>query len=436
MNIVALTWPIFVEILLRTTLNTSDVFMLSGYSEQAVSAVGIVSQISFFLIIVSMMISTGSSVLISQYNGAGRHNDSTKIAVASIYLGIAMGAILGLICFFGSSAIIGLFGLEANVAKFAYDYLIISGSLTISVTLGVIFSTILRGNGYSKSPMFTNLVTGVINIIGNYCVLYQPFGLPVYGVQGVAIATVVSQIMSALILWYILRHKKVDLPMASFLSIPSLFYKKILRIGMMNAGEIMSSNVSKMVIIYFVVQMGTASLTAYTYAQNIARLSFAFSLAVGQASQIQTSYFIGKGWIDKILKRVQQYFLVAFVASTVITTLVYLFRFQLLDIFSQDPEVVLLTAGLLGGSILLEAGRAFNLVFISCLKGAGDIDFPVKIGILSMWGVSVTLTYLLGIYFGFGVIGAWVAIAADEWLRGIIAMHRWRSKKWLKFTMI
>lgn len=66
MNIIALTWPIFIETLLRTAINTSDVFMLSSYSDHAVSAVGVISQISFFLIVVSSMVSSGTGILISQ----------------------------------------------------------------------------------------------------------------------------------------------------------------------------------------------------------------------------------------------------------------------------------------------------------------------------------------------------------------------------------
>ncbi|GLS90723.1 MATE family efflux transporter [Psychromonas marina] len=434
MSIVALTWPIFLEVLLRSLLNTSDVFMLSHYSDKAVSAVGVIGQISFLLIIISMMISTASSILIAQYNGASRHDDATKIGVASVYLGIVFGLTLGLISFFCADLVTQLFGLEPDVAKFGYDYLIITGSLTISVTLGLIFSTILRSHGYSRSPMLVNLLTGIINIFGNYCALYQPFGLPVYGVEGVAIATVFSQFVSALILWFLIAHKKIDLPMRQCFSIPMRFYKKILSIGVMNAGEVLSYNLAQMMIVYFVVQMGTASLTAFTYAQNIARLSFAFSLSLGQASQIQTSYFVGKGWIASILIRVQKYFVVGLIVSTLITSIVYLFRYDIINLFTTDPEVMALTAGLMAGSILLEMGRVFNLVFISSLKGAGDIVFPVKMGIASMWGVSVVLAYLLGIHFAFGVIGAWLAIAADEWLRGIIMLFRWRSKKWVKFA--
>lgn len=434
MNIVALTWPIFLEILLRSMLNTSDVFMLSSYSDKAVSAVGVIGQISFLLIVISMMISTASGILIAQYNGASRYDDATKTGVASVYLALVFGVILGLTSFFCADLVTQLFGLEPEVAKFGYDYLVITGSLTISVTLGLVFSTILRSHGYSKSPMLVNLITGLINVVGNYCALYQPFGLPVYGVEGVAIATVFSQFVSAIILWFLIRHKKIDLPMKQCFSIPITFYKRILSIGVMNAGEILSYNLAQMVIVYFVVQMGTASLTAYTYAQNIARLSFAFSLSLGQASQIQTSYFVGKGWISSILTRVQKYFIVGFIVSTTITLIVYLFRYEIVNLFTTDPEVMMLTTGLLAGSILLEAGRVFNLVFISALKGAGDIVFPVKMGIASMWGVSVVLAYLLGIHFAFGVIGAWLAIAADEWTRGIIMLFRWRSKKWVKFA--
>ena len=207
-----------------------------------------------------------------------------------------------------------------------------------------------------------------------------------------------------------------------------------MKIGSMNAGEVLSYNMAQISITFFVVQMGTSSLAAFTYAQNIARLSFAFALAIGQGSQIQTGYYIGKGWIDEITTRVQRYFIVGFIASTVITCLIYLFRFEILDVFTQDPEIIALTAGLIAGSILLEAGRVFNLIFISCLKAAGDIQFPVKMGILSMWGIGVAMSYLLGVHWGYGVFGAWMAIAMDEWFRGIIMAHRWRAKKWTRYS--
>ncbi|MEZ8275476.1 MATE family efflux transporter [Vibrio cyclitrophicus] len=434
MGIVALTWPIFIEVLLRTALNTSDVFMLSGYSDKAVSAVGVISQISFFLIIVSTMVSSGTGILIAQYNGASRDEESAHVGVASIVLAIITGLLLSIIATLGAEYFIPLYQLEAQVEQYAQEYLFISGALTFNVTIGVVLTTILRSHGYSKSPMIINLIAGVINVLGNYCVLYQPFDLPVYGVQGVAASTVISQMIGLLILIGVVRNKGIDLPLKQFKSVPKAIYQKIIKIGSMNAGEVLSYNMAQITITFFIVQMGTSSLAAFTYAQNIARLSFAFALAIGQGSQIQTGYYIGKGWIDEITSRVQRYFVVGFIASTSITCMVYIFRFEILDLFTQDPEIIALAALLIAGSILLEAGRVFNLIFISCLKATGDIKFPVKMGVLSMWGIGVAMSYLLGVHWGYGVFGAWMAIAMDEWFRGIIMAYRWRAKKWIRFS--
>ncbi|GAJ71743.1 Na+-driven multidrug efflux pump [Vibrio sp. JCM 18904] len=410
MSIVALAWPILVEILLRTALGTSDVFMLSGYSDKAVSAVGVITQITFFLIIVSTFVSSGTGgILIAQYNGAGREQESVSVGVASIALSVLVGVLLSVIAVLGAIYLLPYYGLEAQVEQYAHEYLLISGAMTFNVTIGVVFTTILRSHGYSRSPpMVVNLISGVFNIIGNYIALYQPFGLPVYGVQGVAIATVVSQVIGTLMLWFILARSSIELPMSTMKQVPAEIYKKILKIGGMNAGEVLSYNVAQICIVYFVVQMGTASLAAFTYAQNIARFSFAFALAIGQAAQIQTGYYIGKGWVSSILKRVQIYFLVGFVASTAATTLIYLFREEILRVFTDQPEILALAGSLVMGSILLEAGRVFNLIFIAGgLKGAGDIKFPVQMGgILSMWGgLGVLFSYIFGIHLGYGVLG-------------------------------
>lgn len=435
MSIVTLAWPILVEILLRTALGTSDVFMLSGYSDKAVSAVGVITQLTFFLIIVSTFVSSGTGILIAQYNGADREKDSVDVGVASVVLSVIVGIFLSVIAVLGAIFFLPYYGLEAQVEEYACNYLLISGSLTFNVTIGIVLTTILRSHGFSRSPMVVNLLSGVLNIAGNYIALYQPFGLPVYGVEGVAVATVVSQVVGTLMLLVVVARSSIQLPMSTMKKVPADIYKKILKIGGMNAGEVLSYNIAQICIVYFVVQMGTASLAAFTYAQNIARFSFAFALAIGQAAQIQTGYYIGKGWVTSILKRIQIYFLVGFVASTVATTVIYVFREEILRVFTDQPEILALAGSLVLGSILLEAGRVFNLIFIAGLKGAGDIKFPVQMGIVSMWGLGVLFSYVLGIHMGYGVVGAWMAIALDEWVRGVIMAKRWRSQVWTKFKV-
>ncbi|MEL4385636.1 MATE family efflux transporter [Shewanella xiamenensis] len=436
MGIVALTWPIFIETLLQSLLGISDIFMLSHYSDNAVAAVGLTTQLMFFMMVMSMMVSTGASILISQNNGAGRTQQATDIGVASVALSLGLAVVMGASMFFGAHGIIGLFALEPKVAGYGYDYLLICGSLSIGLVMNIAFAAILRSYGFTRSAMLVTLSTGLMNVLGNYIALYSPFGLPVYGVTGVAISTVTSQMIGALIMLAVIRSKRIPLPMQRLKLLPRSTYWSVMRIGLLNAGEMLSYNVAQMTIIYFISQMGTLSLTAYTYGLNISRFIYCFSVALGQAAQIQTGYYVGKQWFDEITLRVQKYCLVGFIVSLAIVLTFYWQRFTIVGWLSENPEVIELTALLLLGSIALETGRVFNLVIISALKGAGDVAFPVRVGLFSMWGIGVLLAWFFGLHLGYGVLAAWLAVAADEWVRGLIMVHRWRSGRWQRFTRI
>ncbi|MFB2669215.1 MATE family efflux transporter [Shewanella xiamenensis] len=436
MGIVALTWPIFIETLLQSLLGISDIFMLSHYSDNAVAAVGLTTQLMFFMMVMSMMVSTGASILISQNNGAGRTQQATDIGVASVALSLGLAVVMGAAMFFSAHGIIGLFALEPKVAGYGYDYLLICGSLSIGLVMNIAFAAILRSYGFTRSAMLVTLSTGLMNVLGNYIALYSPFGLPVYGVTGVAISTVTSQMIGALIMRAVIRSKRIPLPMQRLKLLPRSTYWSVMRIGLLNAGEMLSYNVAQMTIIYFISQMGTLSLTAYTYGLNISRFIYCFSVALGQAAQIQTGYYVGKQWFDEITVRVQKYCLVGFIVSLAIVLTFYWQRFTIVGWLSENPEVIELTALLLLGSIALETGRVFNLVIISALKGAGDVAFPVRVGLFSMWGIGVLLAWFFGLHLGYGVLAAWLAFAADEWVRGLIMVHRWRSGRWQRFTRI
>ncbi len=101
-----------------------------------------------------------------------------------------------------------------------------------------------------------------------------------------------------------------------------------------------------------------------------------------------------------------------------------------------DPTIIDKGIFLLLVTILLEPGRAFNLVVINSLRATGDVKFPVFIGIASMWGVSVTFAWFFGIFLELGLFGVWIAFIADEWLRGILMLRRWRSKIWVRKAFV
>jgi Na+-driven multidrug efflux pump len=125
---------------------------------------------------------------------------------------------------------------------------------------------------------------------------------------------------------------------------------------------------------------------------------------------------------------------VGLIIAIVVASLVALLAPWLLGLFTHDPVIIAAGVTLMRIGIVLEPGRVFNLVVINSLRATGDARYPVLMGALSMWGVLVFGSWLLGTYFDLGLTGVWIAMTLDEWLRGLMMYRRWRQRKWLKYA--
>jgi Na+-driven multidrug efflux pump len=204
-----------------------------------------------------------------------------------------------------------------------------------------------------------------------------------------------------------------------------------LHIGVPTAGEQLSYNTSQMVITFFITMIGTEALTTKIYTQNLMMFMMLFSLAVSQGTQILIGYLIGARDYDAAYKRGLKSLYAGIFISTLMAIIFSLFSDSLLGIFTSNESILEIGGTLVLLTILLEPGRAFNMVLIGSLRAAGDIRFPTYMGILSQWGVSVPIAYILGIHFNLGLVGVWIAFIADEWIRGIIMLYRWKSRTWM-----
>ena len=151
-------------------------------------------------------------------------------------------------------------------------------------------------------PMRVTLLMNVLNIIGNYALIFGKFGLPQMGVVGAAISTSSCRAVALALLLYITFGKVV--PRFSFSCLrpfPWDKLKNLLHIGLPAAGEQVSYSLSQVVITYFTVMLGTAALTARTYAMNIILFSYVFSVALGQGAAILIGHLVGGERTDAAL---------------------------------------------------------------------------------------------------------------------------------------
>jgi putative MATE family efflux protein len=435
LSLYALTWPIFVEIFLHMLMGNADTLMLSQYSDDSVAAVGVSNQVLSLIIVMFGFVATGTSILVSQNLGADKITSAREVAVVSLIANLAFGFLLSVLIFAFNGQILSLMDIPQELRGEASTYLTIVGGFSFIQALIMTAGATLRSYEFTKDAMYITIGMNILNVIGNYLFIFGPFGIPVLGVEGVSISTVVSRTIGLIAISFVLVKR-----IPGIFSVNRLFpvqhIKDLLRIGIPSAGEHLSYNGSQMAITYFIAILGTEALTTKVYAQNLMMFIFLFALAISQGTQIMIGHMVGRKDFQSAYERCIKSLKTSIIISLGMAVIFALFSEPLLRIFTSNEDIIYLGSILIWLTIILEPGRSFNLVVISSLRAAGDVKFPVYVGILSMWGVSVFLSYLLGIVFGLGLIGVWISFIADEWLRGVIMLRRWRSKVWMDKSFI
>ena len=157
---------------------------------------------------------------------------------------------------------------------------------------------------------------------------------------------------------------------------------------------------------------------------------YLFAVAIAQASQIITGHLVGAKKTEEAYRQGFRSYSFALAIAAGICVIGVILRSQLMGIFTADEAVITMGANILLINTVLEFGRTTNLVLIACLRGSGDVYFPTFCAIFSNWLISVLGSYLLAVVFGMGIYGLWIALAADECIRGIMMILRWKSGKW------
>ena len=436
-GLLRLTWPIFLEFLLFMLMGTADTLMLSGVSDDAVSAVGVVNQYIFICILIMEVISNGASIVVAQYLGARRPQESARIAALSITLNFLLGIIVsaGLVLF--GNAILARMNLQGVVLAHAQTYMGIAGGFLFIQALINVFSSLIRTYGFTKESMFVSLGMNVVHILGNYLLIFGHLGLPELGVAGAAISTVMSRALALIVfVWMLYRVMEVRMTLRDYVTVSKDYIRKILKVGIPSAVEQMTYHSCQTVFLYYVTFFGSAALAARQYALAISQYVFLFSLAIGIGTSILVGRLVGARRTDDAYRQVLESLKWGVSITVLVDVGVILFRKPLIGLFTENGDILLLASQLIVLGFLLETGRSFNLVFVNALRAAGDAVFTVYIGFFSMAFLSLSLGYVLVFQLGMGVAGVWIAVAVDEWTRALIFWFRWRSRAWERQSLV
>lgn len=432
-----LAGPIFMETLLVMTLGAVDTTMLSQHSDESVAAVGMVNQLISLVFLVFEVTALGTSILCSQYIGARLRSRVIQTVGVSLLMNATLGLAVSLLLYFMAGPILQLMGLRPELMADGLGYMRIVGAFAFVQAISMAASASLRSADKAVYPMMVTLVVNVFNIIGNYTLIFGKFGAPAMGAEGAAVSTAVSRTIAMFALLFFLHRKHIpSFPRELFRPFPTVELRNLLHIGIPSAGEQMSYSLSQVVITYFINMLGNDALAARTYCVNITMFVYLFSIAAGQGGAICIGHLVGSSKpraafvLGKLVMRL------SIVISMTMSVIFAIGGRGIFGFLTSNADIVAMGTAILWIDVILEFGRPVNIFAVNALRSAGDIYYPVTVGIIVMWSVSVVASYLFGIVFGWGILGMWVAFLLDENIRAVIFIRRWNSLRWTRKSFV
>ncbi len=435
--VLAVAIPVLVESCLRILLGNVDQWMLSDFSDTAVAAVGNANQVMNMGIMVLEMVCSATTIILSQYIGANREKDVSKLYTLSLGMILILSVLLSLVLVGLRRQIFIWMNIPQELTNDASLYLAIVGGTLVFQGVFMGASAILRSHILMREIMIGSIGMNVVNVILNFVLIngYGPF--PRLGVWGAAVSTAVSRAVGAVFLMaFMLRRLDIHLELSALIKPDLRLVGRIFRVGLPAAGDSISYTCMQMVLLSLINTFGTVAVTARVYVGSVLPFVYIFASSLATATQVKVGHLVGGRQPDMAMRLVQKSTKISMCVSFGLSLLLLAGCREVFGLFTRDELVLDMIRSILMVDVFLELGRAVNLTMIRALLSAGDTSYPMYCAFSSMWGVGVFLSFVLGKWLGLGVVGIWIGMAADEWCRGIAFLIRWKSGKWIEKRLL
>ncbi len=423
--------PLLVEQSLQLSVPVLDIFFLSRISDSAAAAAGAMTPVIFFCVnILWVTVFSGSSIA-SQRLGAGdREKTLATIATYSAWI-LMVGSLLSLLLYWASPWVCQVMGLPGQMQTDAVTYIQAICVIMVVWAFKMIFQTILNIFGLPQWNMLANIIFSICNVLFCSAVVFQWFGMPHYGIAGVAYASVLASIIAVLVSgFFVFTRLDLALSWKSFTKeiVPSS--RHTLRIALPSMIEPMSFDLNMMVLNGFAASLGAAALAAKIYTFNTFLIGLVITLALTMATEILVCQYVGAGWYEKAARQMRQSLKAALWGSAVIVVILLAFHRPIMDVYTDDEWVIGASFWLFLLAALSEPARAVNVMVGGVLRATGDGLLISIVGPLFTWIVAIPAAYCMVFFLHWGVFGILLAAILDEGVRSIFYWRRWKSNKW------
>lgn len=434
-----MAWPAILESFFGAFAGLVDSLMVSSLGSYAVAAVGLTTQPKFVGLSMFMAANVAISALVARRKGQGKREEANQIFSTFLVFILIASVVISVLFVVFADPIIRLCGSEEQTHDSAVLYfkIIMGGMIFNAVQLGI--NSAQRGAGNTRITMRTNLVSNTVNIVFNYLLIQGHFGFPALGIRGAALATVlgtvVSSIMSVLSVW------KRD----NFVSIPYILKEKIkptleglkniVKVGYSVFAEQLLMRIGFMMTAIMAANQGTAAMAAHQVGMNIMGLSFSFGDGLQATAVALIGYHLGAKQPEKAKNYGKTCRMIGGIISFVLAIVYFFGARALMGLFFEEEEIVAIGVGIMRVIIFVVILQISQVIYMGCLRGAGDTLYTAIVSAFSVTVMRTAGSYICGYVLGWGIIGIWCGVIADQLSRFLFASVRFRRGKWTEIKI-
>lgn len=442
-EIVKIAGPVFIELLMGTLFGMVDMIMLGNFGDDATSAagiaaVGVTNQLVLIGLSLVQSLNIGATAMIARYIGAKRE-DRIESVLKHIIILTQVFLVIPIL-------IVGL-GFSTNVMKFLgahQDTIQVGRGYFRIIILGFIFQAFnfsifaaLRGAGDTKTPMKINVTVNLLNVFGNAILIYGLFGVPSFGVTGAAISTAASQVVaSVLLLREIFKAESIiHINLKRKFQIDKDIVYNLIKIGVPASLEQIAMRVGLLIFVKIVATLGTVAYATHQICINILSLSFTPGQAFGIAASTLAGRSLGADDAQLAERYVRACSKVGSIVSGLMAIIFFFFGGLIASLYTNNSEVVVEAGRVLKLVAFIQPFQSSQLIVSGGLRGAGDTVWALVASFVGILVVRVILAYYFVLSVGMGLIGAWLAVLIDQFIRWIMITLRFRTEKWKYITI-
>ena len=429
--------PLIVEQILAITVGMVDTMMISYAGEAAISGVSLVDMINILLINIFAAVGTGGAVVVSQYLGHGNKKLACRAAEQLITVSTVISTgimLLGLL--FRAPLLKLLFGtVEADVMQNAMIYFLISAFSFPFLAVFNACAATYRSMGNSRISMQVSVGMNIFNAIGNAVLI---FGFQM-GTAGAALSTLAARILGALVMMALMKNQKNDVYVIyrNLLMWERSMVRRILHIDIPNGVENGLFQLGRVLVVSIISRFGTAQIAANAVANNLDSMGCIAGQAMNLALITVVGQCMGAGEKEQAVWYTKKLWKFTYQITAAVNSIILLSLPFLLNVYSLSPEAwryAFILVCIHNGCAILLWPTSFTMP--NALRASGDVKFTMVISVASMFVFRIGFSVVLGIYFGLGAIGVWIAMVLDWICRVSFYVWRFCSKKWLDFKVI